>query len=112
MRGKKGKHTAFELKVYEIAKRIPRGGVSTYAAVAKEAGRPGAARAVGNALNKNDFARVPCHRVVKSDGSAGGFARGVGNKKLALSKEGISLKGDKVRDFHKALYTFQTGNAG
>jgi len=64
------------------------------------------ARAVGNALNQNPFApKVPCHRVVKSDGSLGGFATGAAKKKALLSKEGIRLEGDKLKDFEKVLFT-------
>ena len=60
----------------------------TYARVAKAAGRPNAVRAVGNILNKNRDPRVPCHRVVRSDGSVGGYAWGSGKKKKILIKEG------------------------
>jgi O-6-methylguanine DNA methyltransferase len=62
----------------------------TYAQVALAIGRPAAVRAVGNALNKNPFApQVPCHRVVKSDGSLGGFAHGPRAKQALLKNEGV-----------------------
>lgn len=90
--GSKGA-TEFERSVYRAVLRIPRGEVRSYAWVARQAGRPGAARAVGNALNKNPFIGiVPCHRVVRSDGSLGGFARGAAAKKRMLSREGIDVK--------------------
>ncbi|MBI4335571.1 MAG: MGMT family protein, partial [Candidatus Omnitrophica bacterium] len=58
----------------------------------KRIGRPKAYRAVGNALNKNPFAPiVPCHRVVKSDGSLGGFAKGKRQKLRLLKREGLTL---------------------
>lgn len=64
----------------------------TYTAVAIAAGRPKASRAVGNILNKNPFApKVPCHRVIRSDGSIGGFAHGAEKKKALLKAEGIEL---------------------
>lgn len=91
------KITIFEGKVYKAIKAIPKGQVRSYKWVAKRIGRPKAYRAVGNALNKNPFAPVvPCHRVVKSDGSLGGFARGAKTKLKLLQAEGLTLK--KIRD--------------
>jgi len=78
--------TLFQQKVYAFVKKIPKGQMQTYQQVAIGIGKPRAARAVGSALNKNPFApTVPCHRVIRSDGSIGGFAWG-GNKKLQLLK--------------------------
>lgn len=83
----------FEKKVYLAVAAIPRGEVRTYGWVARRAGRPGASRAVGNALNKNPFApAVPCHRVVRSDGTPGGFSRGCAEKVRMLRSEGIDLR--------------------
>ena len=59
----------------------------TYAEVARAAGYPGAARAVGNALNKNHDPSVPCHRVIRSDGNVGGYNRGTEQKIKLLRKE-------------------------
>lgn len=82
--------TAFERKVYEAVTLIPAGKVRSYGWVAARIGNPGACRAVGNALNKNPFIGiVPCHRVIRSDGSIGGFARGEGEKRAALRREGV-----------------------
>jgi len=82
------KITDFERRVYAAVKTIPRGEVRTYGWVARQLGAPRAARAVGNALNKNPFAPiVPCHRVVASNG-LGGFARGLTAKKQLLRGEG------------------------
>lgn len=65
--------TEFESQVYEVVRKIPKGRVSTYGAVARLTGR-GTARSVGSALAKNPFApEVPCHRVVRADGLLGGF---------------------------------------
>lgn len=82
--------TDFQKAVYHAVAHIPRGTTWTYQQVAQAIGRPGAVRAVGNALNKNPFApQVPCHRVVKSDGSLGGFAHGPRAKQALLKKEGV-----------------------
>lgn len=63
-------------------------------------------RAVGNALNKNPFApKVPCHRVVSSDGSIGGFASGAMKKIELLKSEGIKVKGGKIQDFEKVRFS-------
>lgn len=78
----------FAEKVYEIVKKIPKGKVLTYKEVASKAGKPLAYRAVGNILNKNYKAEVPCHRVIRSDGKLGGYNRGSDKKKLILKKEG------------------------
>lgn len=81
--------TEFEKQVYEVVRTIPRGQVRSYSWVASMIGRPKAVRAVGNALNKNPFApEVPCHRVIRSDGSLGGFALGRGKKMSLLKEEG------------------------
>ncbi len=87
----------FAEKVYRAARRIPRGRVGTYKSIARAIGSPNAARAVGNALNKNPFApKVPCHRVVKSDGSVGGFASGARKKIKILQREGIEIKNGRI----------------
>lgn len=79
---------SFQEKVYEIVKKIPKGKTLTYKEVAKLAGRPKAYRAVGNILNKNYDLKIPCHRVVRSDGKTGGYNGGAQNKKKILKKEG------------------------
>ena len=82
--------THFEKRVYTVVKKIPFGKVKTYAWVAKKAGRPGAARAVGNALSKNIFPLiVPCHRVVNSTGAIGGYVFGQGLKRKLLEIEDV-----------------------
>lgn len=82
--------TDFERRVYAEVKRIPAGQTRTYKQIAVALGKPNAYRAVGNALNKNPFApKVPCHRVVRSNGKLGGFARGRKKKMRLLRSEGI-----------------------
>ena len=71
--------TEFEKQVLETVKKIPRGKVATYKEVAKAIGKPFAYRAVGNALAKNPYPiKIPCHRVIKSDLSLGGYSQGKG----------------------------------
>jgi excinuclease ABC subunit C len=85
--------TPFQRRVYKAVSSIPPGEVRSYKWVAKKIGRPGAYRAVGHALNKNPFlGRVPCHRVVKSDGSLGGFSKGKKAKRRLLRAEGVDAK--------------------
>ena len=84
--------TEFEKKVYLAVSKIPKGEVRSYKWVAKQTGNPKAYRAVGSTLNKNPYApAVPCHRIIKSDGSIGGFAKGITLKKRLLKKEGAIL---------------------
>jgi len=89
MRSKKSNSlTDFEKAVYGAVLEIPFGETRSYAWVARHIGRPRAARAVGNALNKNPYAPfVPCHRVIASDGSLGGYSRGLARKKTLLDNE-------------------------
>ncbi len=84
--------TLFQKKVYTVVKKIPVGETRSYAWVAREAGRPGAVRAVGTALKKNPYTIiVPCHRVVRSDGSLGNYALGPDLKRRLLEKEGVNF---------------------
>jgi len=85
-----GKATEFEILVYENLKAIPYGKAITYAELASVCGRPRAARAVGNAMAKNPVPIVvPCHRVLKSDGSIGGWSGRPGWKERLLELEGV-----------------------
>ena len=86
--------TEFQLKVWAYLRKIPRGSVRTYAQVAKDIGKPLAIRAVANAIGKNPYApKIPCHRVIRSDGSLGGYSGkgGLKTKRFLLKKEGIKL---------------------
>jgi len=88
------KGTKFQVKVWNYLIKIPRGQVKTYKQVAKAINRPKAARAVANACAKNPYApKVPCHRVIRSDGTLGGFSSpgGTKTKKKMLKKEGFSI---------------------
>jgi O-6-methylguanine DNA methyltransferase len=79
----------FTEKVYAVVAKIPRGQTMTYQEVARRAGNSRAARAVGNIMHNNpDTEKVPCHRVVRSDGTIGGYARGTAKKITILKREG------------------------
>ena len=70
------KGTKFQLKVWNYLEKIPKGKVKTYLEVAKAIGKPKAFRAVANAVGKNPYPpKIPCHRVIRSDGSIGGYSR-------------------------------------
>ena len=94
--------TAFERSVYAEATKVPKGSVTTYAAIAKALGT--SPRAVGGALKRNPFApAVPCHRVVASTRELGGFFGSVGpesvevkRKKQMLLDEGVAFESDNV----------------
>ena len=86
----------FSAKVLRQTFKIPRGKVTTYSGLAAQIGSPGAARAVGTALANNPFPLViPCHRVVRADGSWGGFGGGIKMKKELLAKEGVVFESSK-----------------
>ncbi len=74
----------FADKVRAIVKKIPKGETLTYAEVARRAGSPGAARAVGNLMKQNYDPAIPCHRVIRSDGRVGDYNRGGAARKSAL----------------------------
>ena len=80
---------SFTQRVITIVKKIPKGKTMTYAEVAKKAGSPRASRAVGSIMAKNNDVLVPCHRVIRSDGSIGTYngLRGE-SKEILLRKEG------------------------
>lgn len=101
------KTESFPQRVYKLTSLIPKGLVSTYSVIAKALNNPKAARAVGNALNKNPYApKVPCHRVIRSNGEVGGFANGTNKKIAILKKEGIIISKGKI-DLNKYLYEFK-----
>ena len=88
------KGTVFQLKVWNYLKKIPRGKVITYLELAKAIKMPKAVRAVANAVGKNPYPpKIPCHRVIRSDGKLGGYSApgGIKTKKKLLKKEGIIL---------------------
>ena len=88
------KGTKFQQKVWKFLKTIPKGKVKTYKEVAIGINKPKAVRAVANACGRNPYApKIPCHRVIRSDGKIGGYSApgGLKTKKKLLKKEGFLL---------------------
>jgi methylated-DNA-[protein]-cysteine S-methyltransferase len=86
--------TKFQIKVWKAISKIPRGQVRTYKELAKLIKKPKASRAVANACGQNPYPiKIPCHRVIRSDGSLGGYSGrgGISTKKDILKKEGYSF---------------------
>jgi len=102
----------FKEKVWKLTGKIPRGRVTTYGEIAKKLNTK-AYRAVGQALKCNPYApKVPCHRVVKSDGSIGGYD-GVMNskKKIAmLRREGVLIKNNKIVGFRRKMFSLSSSS--
>ncbi len=101
----------FDEKVWKLMEKIPRGKVTTYSLIARKLNTR-AYRAVGNACRKNPYApRVPCHRVVRSDGTIGGFSGRTSGKTIEkkirlLRKESVDIKNRKIVDFKEVLFRF------
>lgn len=97
---------SFSEKCYAFLRRVPKGKITTYKALAHAMGTK-AYRAVGTAMHKNPYApEVPCHRVVKSNGEVGQFASGTKRKIEMLKKEGILIRDNKIVDFKNHLHKF------
>jgi O-6-methylguanine DNA methyltransferase len=88
----------FQQNILSIVSKIPKGKTMTYKQVAKLSDSPKAYRAVGNILHKNYDPKVPCHRVICSNGKAGGYNRGTEKKINLLKKEGIDSK--KLKNYN------------
>ena len=96
-----------EEKIYRKLLEVPEGNVTTYGDLAKAINLKNGQRTVGQIMKKNPFpVIVPCHRVVKSDGTIGGYAYGIERKKYMLSKEGLEINNDKILNFKKNLFRF------
>jgi len=90
------KDKSFDERCYDVLRKVPKGKVTTYGAIAKALKSKGY-RAVGNAMNKNPYSpEVACHRVVGSNGRMTGFATGVDKKIKMLRKEGVEVVNGKV----------------
>ena len=87
--------TKFQIKVWNELKKIPKGQVRTYKEIAIAIGKPNSARAVANACGKNPRPiKIPCHRVIRTDGGLGGYSAkgGVSQKRKLLQMEGVIIK--------------------
>jgi len=101
----------FEEKVWKLMEKIPKGRVTTYALIARKLNTK-AYRAVGNACRRNPYApKVPCHRVVRFDGTVGGFGgkttgKTIEKKARMLRKENVEVRNGRIANFDKVLYRF------
>ena len=101
----------FEEEVWSLMKKIPEGKITTYKILAEQLGTH-AYQAVGNACRRNPYApQVPCHRVVKSDGSIGGFnghttGPTIIKKIRLLQQESVQVDNGKIVDFENVLFKF------
>jgi methylated-DNA-[protein]-cysteine S-methyltransferase len=101
-------NNSFNERCYELLKLIPKGKVTTYKEIAR-ALQTNAWRAVGSAMAKNEHLfDIPCHRVVRSDGSVGQYALGTDRKVEILIKEGVSVSNDKVNNLEMFMHKFST----
>lgn len=87
------KEVSFRARVLAVVRKIPRGSVLSYGEVAKRAGSPRAARAVGSIMRENHNPNIPCHRVIRSDGEIGGYNGGEEMKRALLRAEGYVGEG-------------------
>jgi methylated-DNA-[protein]-cysteine S-methyltransferase len=98
---------SLEKKIYKKLLQVPKGKITTYGELAKAVGMTNGQRAVGRIMNKNPYpVIIPCHRVIKSDGSVGGYAYGEKIKSNMLKKEGLEIKNGKVLDLEKIIHRF------
>jgi methylated-DNA-[protein]-cysteine S-methyltransferase len=98
--------------VYDLLLKIPIGNVTTYGDLARALGNPLASREIGRILGKNpNPIKVPCHRVVMSDGKVGGYAHGSDRKKELLEREGITFTNEIVNDFKKVRVYLQNNKS-
>jgi O-6-methylguanine DNA methyltransferase len=95
----------FSFRVLSVVRRIPPGRVATYGDVAALAGRPRAARAVGNIMRGCSRRDVPCHRVIAAGGRLGGYGGSELMKRSLLVAEGVVVSGTRVRDLDRVHWT-------
>ncbi|HEY6213899.1 MAG TPA: methylated-DNA--[protein]-cysteine S-methyltransferase [Vicinamibacterales bacterium] len=95
----------FETRVLSVVRGIPAGRVATYGDVARLAGKPRAARAVGNIMRGCARQDVPCHRVIAAGGRIGGYGGRELLKRSLLAAEGVPLSGWRVRELNRVRWT-------
>jgi|TARA_B100000029_G_scaffold74485_1_gene66361 methylated-DNA-[protein]-cysteine S-methyltransferase len=96
-----------EDKVYKKLLDVPSGKITTYGELAKAVGLKNGQRKIGQIMKNNPLPVViPCHRVVKSDGTIGGYAFGVEIKVNMLSKEGVKISKSKILDYENKMFYF------
>lgn len=94
-------------RVLSVVRRIPPGRVATYGDVARAAGVPRAARAVGNIMRTSHVPGLPYHRVIAAGGRLGGYGGNEGLKRALLAAEGILVSGKRIRDFDRKRFVFR-----
>lgn len=97
---------SFDNRVYDLVKKIPAGKVSTYKLIAEKLGTK-AYRAVGQALRRNTFRDVPCHRVINSSGFVGNFNKGISLKIKLLKLENVELDKNNRIELKRYLFEFK-----
>jgi len=95
------------MRVLSAVRRIPAGRVATYGDVARAAGAPGAARAVGNIMRTSRVPGLPYHRVITAGGRLGGYGGNEPLKRALLAAEGVSVRGRRIRDFDRKRFVFR-----
>jgi O-6-methylguanine DNA methyltransferase len=108
MAGRPATPTAFARRVLGLVGRVPAGHVVTYGELARLAGRPGAARAVGNIMRQAAIPGLPYHRVIAAGGRVGGYGGHEGVKQALLRQEGLPVTGGRVRSFRKYCWSPRT----
>ena len=97
---------SFAEDCYKLLRKIPKGRVTTYKIIAEKLGKK-SYRAVGQIVGANtDIPATPCHRVVKTDSTLGGYALGLNKKIEFLEKEGVEIVDGKIKNFEKLVYRF------
>src|SRR6476619_4531033 len=99
--------SSFTTRVLSVVRRIPAGQVATYGDVAAAAGKPRAARAVGNIMKGCTVRGVPCHRVVAAAGRLGGYGGSEALKRALLMAEGIIVAGTRVRECDRKRFIYR-----
>ena len=94
----------FATRVLSVVRRIPPGRVATYGEVAAMAGRPRAARAVGNIMRGCARPDIPCHRVIAAGGRLGGYGGREVMKRALLVAEGVTVSGGRVRELNRVVW--------
>jgi O-6-methylguanine DNA methyltransferase len=96
--------TAFTRRVLSVVRRIPVGRVTTYGTVARLAGKPRAARAVGNIMRDARAPGLPYHRVIAAGGAIGGYGGNIALKRSLLIAEGLTVSGRRVKQFDRVRW--------
>ena len=97
--------STFPSRVLSLVRRIPPGRVATYGDIARLAGNPGAARAVGNVMRNSKRPDVPYHRVIAAGGRLGGYGGREVLKRALLLAEGVTVSGMRVRELNRVRWT-------